>query len=46
MLQFNERTNKLSVENLCLVISHDFLISFQEVKGDFFDTVRERIRKH
>jgi len=46
MLQINEHTNKLSVENLCLVITHDYLISFQEEKGDFFDTVRERIRKH
>ena len=46
MLQINERTNKLGVENLSLVIKNDFLISFQEDKGDFFDTVRERIRKH
>ena len=46
MVQINERTNKLGVENLSLVIKNDFLISFQEDKGDFFDTVRERIRKH
>ena len=46
MLQMNERTNKLSVENLSLIITENFLISFQEEKGDFFDPVRERIRKH
>lgn len=46
MLQMNERTNKLSVENLSLIITENFLISFQEEKGDFFDPVRERIRRH
>ncbi|MBP1637776.1 MAG: magnesium and cobalt transport protein CorA [Bacteroidetes bacterium] len=46
MLQMNERTNKLAVENLCLIITNNFLISFQEEEGDFFDPIRERIRKH
>lgn len=46
MLQMNELTNKLLVENLSLIIARELLISFQEEKGDFFDPVRERIRKH
>ncbi len=45
MLQINEK-NKLSVENLSLIVMNDFIISFQEEGGDVFDPIRERIRKH
>ena len=45
MLQINEK-NKLSVENLSLIVMEDFIISFQEEGGDVFDPIRERIRKH
>lgn len=46
MIEPNQLTGRLSVENLSLTITEDVLISFQEEKGDVFDPVRERIRKH
>ena len=46
MLQYNEQDEKLTIENLSLIVQNDFLISFQEQKGDVFEPVRERLRKH
>lgn len=46
MLQYNEKTDTLNVENLSLILTNNTLVSFQEQKGDVFDPVRERIRKH
>lgn len=46
MLQHNAETDMISVENLSLIITDSILISFQERKGDVFEPVRERIRKH
>ena len=45
MLQLNESTRLVSVENLSLILTESVLISFQERKGDVFEPVRERIRK-
>ncbi|SHJ06634.1 magnesium transporter [Arenibacter nanhaiticus] len=44
MLQQDEQTNTISVENLSLIVTETVLISFQEKKGDVFEPVRERIR--
>ena len=46
MLQYNEQDEKLSIENLSLIVQDDFLVSFQEQKGDVFEPVRDRLRKH
>lgn len=46
MLQYQEASNQISVENLSLVFGQNKLISFQEQEGDVFEPVRERIRKH
>lgn len=46
MLQYSEAKEKLSVENLSLIVYDTILISFQEQKGNVFDPVRDRIRKH
>lgn len=46
MLQYDDSSNTLHVENLCLLLIDTMLISFQEQKGDVFNPVRERIRKH
>jgi len=46
MLQYNEKDDNLSVENLSLIITDNTLISFQEEPGDVFDPIRDRIRKH
>jgi len=46
MLQLNEETGMLTVENLSLIVTKSVLISFQEKKGDVFEPIRERIRKN
>jgi magnesium transporter len=45
MMKQDELTEVISVENLCLIITENVLISFQERKGDVFEPVRERIRR-
>ena len=44
MLQQDEQSGHISVENLSIIITNSVLISFQEKRGDVFDPVRERIR--
>ena len=44
MLQSDDETGTISVENLSIIITESVLISFQEKKGDVFEPVRERIR--
>ena len=44
MLQQNEDTGHISVENLSIIITDTVLLSFQEKRGDVFEPVRERIR--
>lgn len=44
MLQQDEKTGSISVENLSLILTDTVLISFQERKGDVFEPIRERIR--
>jgi magnesium transporter len=45
MMQQNEETGQITVENLSLILTSSVLISFQEKRGDVFEPVRERIRK-
>ena len=44
MLQQNEETDQISVENLSIIITDEVLLSFQEKRGDVFEPVRNRIR--
>ena len=44
MLQQDEESNHISVENLSIIITDSVLFSFQEKRGDVFEPVRERIR--
>ena len=46
MVQYDEKTDNLTVENLSLIIGDNTLISFQEKPGLVFEPIRERIRKH
>lgn len=46
MMDFNDKKNKVTVDNLGLIVMDNLLITFQEEKGDVFNPVRERIRKH
>lgn len=46
MMQLDEKTKLVTVDNLSLVIMDNLLVTFQEEKNDLFNPVRERIRKH
>lgn len=46
MLRINEQSGKVMVENLSLIMTDSLIISFQEQKGDVFEPVRDRIRRH
>ncbi|WP_372751040.1 magnesium/cobalt transporter CorA [Labilibaculum sp.] len=46
MLQHDDATDLIQVENLSLILTSTVLITFQEKRGDVFEPVRERIRKH
>ncbi|HUX97402.1 MAG TPA: magnesium/cobalt transporter CorA [Bacteroidales bacterium] len=44
MLQQEEPTGSILVENLSLILTEKVLITFQEKRGDVFEPIRERIR--
>lgn len=46
MLRVDETKDVTIIENLSLILTKSILISFQEQKGDVFEPVRDRIRKH
>jgi len=46
ILQYNEKNENLSADNLSLILTDNTLISFQEQPGILFEPIRERIRKH
>lgn len=45
MLEYDEAKGEIGTDQLSLVVGKNFVLSFQEITGDMFDTVRERIRK-
>lgn len=45
MIYFNEKTSELVVEQISLIFYDKFILCFQERKGDFFNPLRERIKK-
>ena len=46
MVQYNEKDDLLTVENLSIIIADNILISFQEQPGIVFEPIRDRIRRH
>jgi len=44
MLEFDNRTSALNIEQLSLIVSEKYLLMFQERPGDSFNSIRERIR--
>ena len=44
MLHYDEKDDETKTEQVSLVLSSKFVLSFQENEGDVFDFVRERIR--
>lgn len=45
MLMYDNKTKKVSAEQLSIVVGKGFVLTFQERVGDVFEPVRERIRK-
>jgi len=44
MLMLDEKNNEVTSEQVSLIVSSDFVISFQETEGDVFNPIRERLR--
>ncbi|MEX0812080.1 MAG: magnesium/cobalt transporter CorA [Chitinophagales bacterium] len=44
MIQYNTEKNELDTEQISLVLGENYMLSFQEKKGDVFDAIRNRIR--
>lgn len=44
MIEYREKSNEIYSEQYSIIYGPGFLISFQEVPGDSFDPIRERIR--
>ena len=43
-LRYDEKKKEVTAEQMSMVLGKNFVISFQEQKGDVFDPIRERIR--
>lgn len=44
MLQFQEKTSLVTTEQVSIILGKSFVLSFQEVEGDTFNPLRERLR--
>ena len=44
MLTYSWKTESIESEQVSMILGKNFLISFQEIEGDVFDKIRERIR--
>ncbi len=44
MLTYDEEKEEIDTEQVSMILNEDCLISFQEVEGDVFDPLRERLR--
>lgn len=44
MLEYNEQTKSVDVEQVSLILGKNFVLSFQENMGDIFESVRTRLR--
>jgi magnesium transporter len=44
MLYYDEKENETKIEQVSLILCENFVISFQEMEGDIFNPIRERIR--
>ena len=45
LLEYDEKTDRLSSEQISLILDDSYLITLQERVGDYFDPIRDRIRK-
>ncbi len=45
ILDFNEKTNELTSDQISMILDDNYLITLQEKEGHYFDAIRERMRK-
>ncbi len=45
LLEYDKKTDRLSSEQISLILDDSYLITLQEKVGDYFDPIRDRIRK-
>lgn len=45
MIKYSELSEKIEIEHISLILGKNYVISFQEYKGDVFNPVRDRIRQ-
>ena len=46
MPHFNEEKGRLELEQVSFILAENHLLTFQEYEADFFDKIRERLRKN
>jgi magnesium transporter len=46
MLTYDEKEHEVETEQVSIILNDDCVISFQEVEGDIFDPLRERLRNN
>ena len=46
MLQYDDKENQIKIEQVSLIVGKNYVLSFQEMKGDIFEPVRNRIRNN
>ena len=46
MLSFDVKENETKTEQVSIIFGRGFVISFQEMEGDVFDTIRDRLRNN
>ena len=44
MMYYDEKKHKINFEQVSLIVGQNYVISFQELEGDIFDPIRERIK--
>lgn len=43
MIHIEPETDQILIEQVSIVLGHNYVLTFQESKGDIFDTIRDRI---
>jgi magnesium transporter len=46
MMEIDERTQDIQIEQMSIILAENLVISFQEAEGDIFDSLRARIRNN
>ncbi|MDO9548359.1 MAG: magnesium/cobalt transporter CorA [Candidatus Marinimicrobia bacterium] len=46
MLTYDDKKKEMNSEQVSFIIGKNYLITFQEIEGDVFNTIRERLRKN